>query len=94
VSGTNGTLVFTNPNRLESDEPSVTASQTIFTLTSTPVVNSRVLMFINGIRISRSAYSLNGSTVTYDPSVNGNYSIKESDRVQFDYLTNDIYDPS
>jgi hypothetical protein len=57
----------------------------VFTLTQTKSVNSKVKMFINGVRISNSAYTLVGTTLTYVPASNANYSLTLSDRIQFDY---------
>jgi hypothetical protein len=68
-----------------ADEFAAATSQTSFTLTQTPATTSKVKMYINGIRISNAAYSISGTTLTYDPAGNGNYSISDSDRVQFDY---------
>jgi len=68
-----------------ADQFSATASQTSFTLTQTPSVNSKVKMYINGIRISNTAYSISGTTLTYVPANNGGYALTAGDRVQFDY---------
>ena len=69
-----------------SDEPTeITAAQTSFTLSHAPGVNSKVKMYINGIRISNGAYSISGTTVTYDPTKNGAYAIIVGDRIQFDF---------
>ncbi|WP_416441977.1 beta strand repeat-containing protein [Leeuwenhoekiella sp. A16] len=73
------------PVREVADEFSATASQTTFTLTQTPSVNSKVKMYVNGIRISNSAYSVSAKTLTYVPANNGNYTLSESDRIQFDF---------
>jgi hypothetical protein len=64
---------------------SASAGQTVFTLTNTPATVSKLKMFVNGIRISNSAYSISTTVVTYDPSANGNYTLVAGDRVQFDY---------
>ena len=68
-----------------ADEFSATVSQTSFTLTQTASTNSKVKMYINGVRISNTAYSVSGTTLTYVPANNGAYSISVSDRIQFDY---------
>ena len=68
-----------------ADEVSATAAQTSFTLTQTPGTNSKVKMYINGIRISNNAYSTSGTTVTYTASANGSYTLVAGDRIQFDY---------
>ena len=64
----------------------LTANKTSFTLTQAPSNNSKVKMYVNGIRISNTAYSWTGTTLTYIPANNGNNSLTTSDRVQFDYF--------
>lgn len=68
-----------------TDEFSATAAQTSFTLTQTPSANSKVKMYINGVRISNTAYSVTGSTLTYVTANNGAYVLSAGDRIQFDY---------
>ncbi|WP_170215521.1 beta strand repeat-containing protein, partial [Flavobacterium flevense] len=68
-----------------ADEFTATAAQTSFTLTQTPSVNSKVKMYVNGIRISNTAYSVSGNTLTYNPANNGAYALSAGDRVQMDY---------
>ncbi|OYX85591.1 MAG: hypothetical protein B7Y83_04270 [Flavobacteriales bacterium 32-34-25] len=68
-----------------ADEFTATAAQTSFTLTQTPFVNSKVKMYINGIRISKTAYSVSGSTLTYVPENNGSYTLTAGDRIQMDF---------
>ena len=80
VNGTDFSLV-----REVADEFSATASQTSFTLTQTKSVNSKVKMFINGVRISNTAYTLVGTTLTYVPANNASYILTLADRIQFDY---------
>ena len=65
-----------------------TAGQTSFTLSQLPNANSKVKMYINGVRISNNAYSVNYTTrvVTYTPANNGTYAIIVGDRIQFDYF--------
>ncbi|MEO8254252.1 MAG: hypothetical protein ABI554_07660, partial [Flavobacterium sp.] len=95
VAGTNTTQIATTEFvnaaiaisiREVADESSATASQTSFILTQTPSVNSKVKMYINGIRISNSAYSVSGTTLTYNPANNGSYDLSSNDRIQFDYF--------
>ncbi len=69
-----------------ADEFTATASQTSFTLTQTPSASSKVKMYINGARISNTAYSNTGTTLTYIPANNGSYALSAGDRIQFDYL--------
>ena len=59
-------------------------AQTSFTLTQTRIL-SKVKMYINGIRISNTAYSISGTTLTYNPTMNGAYTISVGDRIQFDF---------
>jgi hypothetical protein len=68
------------------DEFSATASQNSFTLTQTPSTMSKVKMYINGVRISNTAYSASTSTLTYVPVNNGGYVLTVGDRIQFDYF--------
>jgi hypothetical protein len=87
VSITNGTgsITINASARSWTDQPTITANQTTFTLTYAPTANSKIWMFINGVRTNNNAYSFNGTTVTYVPASNGAYAILASDRVQFDY---------
>jgi len=73
------------PDRDESDQFTATVGQTSFSLTQTPVANSKVKMFINGIRIDKNAYSISSNTVTYVPASNSNFTLEAGDRIQFDY---------
>jgi len=68
-----------------ADEPAVSAGQTSISLTQTPSVRSKVKMYINGVRISNSAYTLSSFTITYIPANNGGYVLVATDRIQFDY---------
>jgi hypothetical protein len=60
--------------------------KTTFTLTQAPSGNSKVKMYINGIRISNAAYTISTSTLTYIPANNANKAMEANDRVQFDYF--------
>ncbi len=72
--------------RFVSDEYTIsTPGQTTFTLTQTPNVNTTVRLFINGVRISKTALSVSGTTLTYNPTNNGSASLILNDRVQIDY---------
>jgi hypothetical protein len=75
--------------RPTTDQFSATANQLSFTLTQTPLTNANSLrnvwMFINGVRTNNLAYSVSGTTVTYDPAQNGAYALLAGDRIQFDY---------
>jgi hypothetical protein len=87
VSITNGTgsITINSSARSWTDQPTVSANQTSFTLTYAPTASSKIWMFINGVRTNNNAYSFSGTTVTYVPASNGAYAILASDRVQFDY---------
>ncbi|MGO4868379.1 hypothetical protein, partial [Flavobacterium sp. W21_SRS_FM7] len=69
-----------------TDEFLATASQTTFTLAQAPSSNSKVKMYVNGIRISNTAYSVSNTTLTYNPTNNGSYALSLNDRIQFDYF--------
>ena len=87
VSISSGTISATaSPIREVADEFTATAAQTNFTLTQVPSVNSKVRMYVNGIRISNTAYTVSGNTLTYLPANNGSYTLTISDRIQFDYF--------
>jgi len=87
VSITNGggSITINASARSWTDQPTVTANQTTFTLSYAPTASSKIWMFINGVRTNNNAYSFSGTTVTYVPANNGAYAILASDRVQFDY---------
>ena len=68
-----------------ADESTASNSQTSFTLSQSPSSNSKVRMFINGVRISNTAYSVTGTSLTYNPNNNGGYILNFGDRIQFDY---------
>jgi hypothetical protein len=86
VLSTNGTGNATWTTVAEvADEFIASAAQTSFTLTQTPSANSKVKMYVNGIRISNTAYSWSGTTLIYIPANNGNYTLVGTERIQFDY---------
>jgi hypothetical protein len=81
-----GSVSSGTPLLTEADiEITATAGQTSFALTQTPSSLSKVKMYINGIRISKTAYTISGSTLTYIPANNENYTITAGDRVQFEF---------
>ena len=72
--------------RFVSDEYVIVSSgQTAFTLTQIPNINSTMRIYINGVRISKTAISSSGTTATYNPANNGAASLIVNDRVQIDY---------
>ena len=90
-SGTIGITGATGPTgpgatvRDVADEFTATVAQTSFTLTQTPSASSKIKMYINGVRISNTAYNNTGTTLTYVPANNGSYALVAGDRIQFDY---------
>jgi hypothetical protein len=74
--------------RVVADEFLAVANQDTFTLSQIPHENSIVRMYVNGIRISKTAYNFNHSdtTLTYNSANNGGYALTEGDRIQFDYF--------
>jgi hypothetical protein len=68
-----------------TDEFNATLGQTGFTLTQIPSATSKVKMYINGVRISKTAYSTTNNILTYISSNNGSYVLTAGDRIQFDY---------
>lgn len=81
-----GTLSWVSGIIDVTDEFTASASQTSFTLAQTPSSNSKIKMFVNGVRISNTAYSWSGTTLTYIPDNNGSYALSSNDRVQLDYF--------
>ena len=81
VIGTDYSLV-----RDVSDEYAATVGQTVFNLTQTKSSTSRLKLYINGVRIPNTAFSLSGTTFTYVPANNEAYALIAGDRVQIDYF--------
>lgn len=81
VNGTDFSLV-----REVSDEYIATAGQPSFTLTQTKSSTSTLKLYINGVRISKAAFSLSGTTFTYIPANNEGYALIAGDRIQIDYF--------
>ncbi|MHC0442508.1 hypothetical protein, partial [Flavobacterium sp. 3-210] len=67
-----------------------TSGQTSFALETAPSSLSKVVMYINGVRINKNAFSVVGSTVTYNPANNGGFILGtdqiDNDNVMFDYF--------
>jgi hypothetical protein len=80
-----GSWTVSTPDRDVSDQFTATANQTSFTLTQIPVANSRVKMYINGVRIDKFAYAWTNQTLTYTPANNSGYTLAADDRIQFEY---------
>ena len=79
-----------------ADESTAMASQTSFTLSQTPSTNSKVKMYVNGVRLSNTAYTVNLTTkvVTYNPTSNGGFAFVGTERIQFDYYTENYIAPT
>ncbi len=56
-----------------------------FTLSFAPMSDREVLMFVNGIFISSSAFTFSANRLTYLPSNNGNKQLVANDRIQIYY---------
>ncbi len=71
-----------------NSESSAIANQTTFTLSQIPSENSKVKMYVNGIRISTTAYTYTSTltSLTYESANNGGYALTVGDRIQFDYF--------
>jgi hypothetical protein len=67
-----------------------TVPTTSFTLTWTPSDNTSLRMFINGVMITKTSFSVTGKIVTYDPILNGGYVLNINDRVNILYLTKEV----
>jgi hypothetical protein len=96
TAGTNTTQIATTAFvmnattiREVTDEFMAIEGQITFTgptgLSQVPSPNSKVKMYVNGKRISNTAYTISGSTVTYIPANNDSYFLNLNDRIQFDY---------
>jgi hypothetical protein len=81
VQGTDFSLV-----RDVSDEYTATVGQTTFTLTQTKSATSTLKLYINGVRISKTAFSLTSTTFSYIPANNEAYTLIAGDRIQIDYF--------
>lgn len=77
--------IVSAPDTDESDQFIATTNQLTFTLTQTPVSNSKIQMFINGIRIDNDAYTVSARIVSYTPASNSAFELMSGDRIQFDY---------
>jgi hypothetical protein len=79
------TWTVSAPNTDINDQFTATVGLLIFTLTQTPAANSKVQMFINGIRTDKTAYTLSTNVITYIPANNSSFTLVAGDRIQFDY---------
>jgi len=84
ITNTAGAITIAAAVRPTTDQAIATAGQTSFPLSQTPL-NTKIWMFINGIRTNNLAYSVSGVTLTYTPASNNSYALLAGDRIQFDY---------
>lgn len=69
------------------DEFTVPASPSSnFDLSFTPMNGRTVLMYINGVCVSTSCFSITNKTLTYRPANNGNKPLVSGDRIQLYYF--------
>ena len=79
------TWTVSAPETEVNDQFTATAGLLTFTLTQTPAANSKVQMFINGVRTDKTAYTLATNVITYIPANNSSFTLVAGDRIQFDY---------
>jgi hypothetical protein len=88
ITNTAGAITIAAAVRPMTDQVTATSSHAVatatFTLAQTPL-NSKVWMFINGVRTNNNAYTVSGTTVTYTAANNNSYTLVVGDRIQFDY---------
>ncbi len=86
TTNNSGTLSWTTPVAEAFDELTVSnTGDTAFTLTATPATSSVVKMYVNGVLVGKTAYTLSGTALTYVPANNVNYALTAGDRVHFIY---------
>jgi hypothetical protein len=94
ITNSSGAITIAAVVRMNSDEFTAAAAQTVFTFTTTSSTTgavqtplSKPYMYINGIRIKNSAFTwTTGATaVTYVPANNNSYTLFAGDRITFDY---------
>ena len=89
--------IIANAIRDITFEVTYSGSSNVFTLTTLPSVNTKIKMFVNGVRISNTAYGyvlVDGTTtsavptlyIKYTPANNGAYVLVAGDRIQMDYF--------
>ena len=86
---TAGNVVWTDPatfaTQLAIDEFTTSAGDASFTLNAIPQ-GLKVQMYVNGVAISKNAFSVAGKIVTYNPANNGSYTLMANDLIKFTYL--------
>jgi hypothetical protein len=90
--------IIANAIRDITFEVTYSGSSNVFTLATLPSVNTKIKMYVNGVRISNTAYgyvtdtggATNSATPTlyikYTPANNGAYVLVAGDRIQMDYF--------
>ncbi len=68
-----------------TDEFIASQGQINFSLNNYPSGLMSVKMYVNGVRISNTAFNVSGQIITYIPANNGFYELTEGDRIQIDY---------
>jgi hypothetical protein len=88
ISNSGGAITIAAAVRPMTEQVTATSAHAVatatFTLGNTPL-NTKVWMFINGVRTNNNAYTISGTTVTYTAANNNSYTIVAGDRIQFDY---------
>lgn len=88
ISNSGGAITIAAAVRPMTEQVTATSAHAVatatFTLANTPL-NTKIWMFINGVRTNNNAYSVSGTTVTYTAANNNSYTIVAGDRIQFDY---------
>jgi hypothetical protein len=88
ISNSGGIITIAAAVRPMTEQVTATSAHAVatatFTLGNTPL-NTKVWMFINGVRTNNNAYTVSGATVTYTAANNNSYTIVVGDRIQFDY---------
>jgi hypothetical protein len=88
ITNTAGAITIAAAVRPMTEQTTATSTHAVatatFTLSNTPL-NSKVWMFINGVRTNNNAYTVSGTSVTYTAANNNSYTIVAGDRIQFDY---------
>ncbi len=88
ITNSAGAITIAAAVRPMTEQITATSSHAVatatFTLGNTPL-NTKVWMFINGVRTNNNAYTVSGTTVTYTAANNNSYTIVAGDRIQFDY---------
>lgn len=84
-NGTSWTPTSVSAVVSRKQEPfSSTIGQTSFAISNTPIGD--LSFFINGVRVANAAVSISGTTVTYIPTNNSNYTLVAGDVIVVEYI--------